>query len=221
MKKTVLMIAFLCFCLSAFSQEVVFDAQHFLTVQENQAMRMSAEETHQQYLGKVNDNVNTVNTNVSSVVAAQTLIYKSLANVNSALKDGLMVKNITLTTTDIIYYMDQALQMAKEDPFLLLVAEKIQQSFGPKATAMVGDISGFILKSDGNVLADYNGRDQLLRKVVQQLQILDGMAYGAWKTMYWAKERGVLKTINPFAAYINKDAAFATQIIQKIKYLNL
>jgi hypothetical protein len=221
MKKTALMFIALCFGYSTFAQEVVFDAQHFLTVQENQAMRMSAEGTHQQYLGKINDNVNTVNTNVSSVVAAQTLIYKSLANVNSALKDGLMVKNITRTTTDIIYYMDQALQMAKGDPILLLVAEKIQNEFGPKATAMVGDISGFILKSDGNVLADYNGRDQLLRKVVQQLQILDGMAYGAWKTMYWAKERGVLKTLNPFAAYINKDAAFATHIIQKTKYLNL
>lgn len=220
MKKTVCLLFIISLRLPAFSQELVFDAQHFLAVQENQAVRMSAEGTHQQYLGKINDNVNTVNTNVSSVVAAQTLIYNALANVNSALKDGLMVKNITRTTTDIIYYMDQAMQMAKEDPMLLLIAEKIQQSFGPKATAMVGDISGFILKSDGNVLADYNGRDELLRKVVQQLQILDGMAYGAWKTMYWAKERGVLKTLNPFAAYINRDAAFATQIIQNAKYLN-
>jgi hypothetical protein len=215
-----LLLLALSFSLSAHAQEMVFDAQHFLAVQENQAMRMSAEGTHQAYLGKINDNVNTVNTNVSSVVAAQTLIYNSLANVNSALKDGLMIRNITRTTTDIIYYMDQAMQMAKEDPMLLLVAEKIQNEFGPKATAMVADISGFILKEDGNVLADYNGRDQLFRKVMQELQIQDGMAYGAWKTMYWAKERGVLKTLNPFAAYINKDAAFATQIIQNAKYLN-
>jgi hypothetical protein len=221
MKKLVSVLIGLCLGFSAFAQEMVFDAQHFLTVEENQAVRMSAESTHQQYLGRINDNVNTVNTNVSSVVAAQTLIYNALANVNSALKDGLMVKNITRTTTDILYYMDQAIQMAKEDPVLLLVAQNIQKEFGPKATAMVSDISGFILKSDGNVLADYNGRDQLLRKVVQQLQILDGMAYGAWKTMYWAKERGVLKTLNPFAAYINKDAAFAKQIIQNTKYLNL
>ena len=219
MKTWILLLFAFCFQLSAFAQEMVFDAQHFLAVQENQAVRMSAEATHQQYLGKINDNVNTVNTNVSSVVAAQTLIYNSLANVSSALKDGLMVKNIATTTSDIVYYMDQALQMAKEDPMLLLVAEKIQNEFGPKATAMVSDISGFILKEDGNVLADYNGRDQLLRKVVQQLQILDGMAYGAWKTMYWAKERGVFKTLNPFAAYINKDAAYATQIIQNAKYL--
>lgn len=219
--KTVCLAFFaVLFRLFAFSQEVVVDPQHLIVLQENQAVRMAAEGTHQDYLKKINDNVNTVNTNESSVVAAQTLIYNSLANVNSALKDGLMVKQITRTTTDIIYYLDQSLTLAKDDPLLLMVTVKIQNEFGPKATAMVSDISGFILKSDGNVLADYNGRDQLLRKVVQQLQILDGMAYGTWKAMFWARERGVLKTLNPFAAYINKDRAFAAQIIQNAKYLN-
>lgn len=212
-------LVFSCLSLSAFAQEMVIDPQHLLVVQENQAVRMAAEGTHQDYLKKINDNVNTINENESSVVAAQTLIYNALANVNSALKDGLMVKQISRTTTDIIYYLNESMTLAKDDPLLFLVTMKIQNEFGPKATAMVSDISGFILKSDGNVLADYNGRDQLLRKVVQQLQILDGMAYGTWKAMYWAKERGVLKTLNPFANYINKDRAFAAQIIQNAKFL--
>jgi hypothetical protein len=88
---------------------------------------------------------------------------------------------------------------------------------GPKAVALVSDVSGFILKEGDNVLADYNGRDQLLRRVVQQLSILDGMAYGTWKAMYWARERGVLKTLNPFQSFINQDRAFATQIITNAK----
>lgn len=209
-----------CFPLLAHAQEMVFDPQHFVVVMENQAMRMAAEGTHQQYLGKINDNVNTINTNTATVVAAQLLIYNALANVNSALKDGLMVKNIGATTADIIYYLDQAMLLGKDDPLLFLVAMRIQNEFGPKVSALVSDISGFILKEGGNVLADYNGRDQLLRRVVQQLSILDGMAYGAWKAMYWAKARGVLKTLNPFQSFINKDRAFAAQIIQNAKYLN-
>jgi hypothetical protein len=220
MKKTGLLLFALGFQLSAFSQEMVIDVQHLVAVEENQAVRMAAEGTHQDYLKKINDNVNTVNTNVSSVVAAQTLIYNALANVNSALKDGLMARQISRTTADIIYYLNESLTLAKDDPLLLLVTLKIQNEFGPRATAMVSDISGFILKSDGNVLADYNGRDQLLRKVVQQLQILDGMAYSTWKSMFWARERGVLRTLNPFAAYINKDRVFAAQIIQNAKFLN-
>lgn len=199
---------------------MVFDPQHFVVVMENQAMRMAAEGTHQQYLGKINDNVNTINTNTATVVAAHLLIYNALANVNSALKDGLMVRNIGATTADIIYYLDQAMLLGKDDPLLFMVAMRIQNEFGPKVSALVSDISGFILKEGGNVLADYNGRDQLLRRVVQQLSILDGMAYGAWKAMYWAKARGVLKTLNPFQSFINKDRAFAAQIIQNAQYLN-
>jgi hypothetical protein len=220
MKGMGLLFFALCFQLSAFSQEMVVDLQHLVAVEENQAVRMAAEGTHQDYLKKINDNVNTVNTNVSSVVAAQTLIYNALANVNSALKDGLMARQISRTTADIVYYLNESMTLAKDDPLLLLVTTKIQNEFGPRATAMVSDISGFILESDGNVLADYNGRDQLLRKVVQQLQILDGMAYGTWKAIFWARERGVLQTLNPFAAYINKDRAFAAQIIQNAKFLN-
>jgi hypothetical protein len=215
-----LLLFALVFWLSASkAQEMVYDLQHAAVVIENQAARSAAEGTHQQYLGKINDNINTINTNVSSVVAAQLLIYNALSNVNSALKDGLMVKNIGRTTTDIVYYLDQAMQLAKDDPLLFLVTSKIQNEMGPKAVALVADISGFILKEGDNVLADYNGRDQLLRRVVQQLSILDGMAYGTWKAMYWAKERGVLKTLNPFQNFINQDRAYAAQIIQNAKYL--
>jgi hypothetical protein len=211
----------LCFWgLAAKAQyKIGIDVQHTLVVIENQAVRSAAELTHQQYLGKINNNLNIINENVSSVVAAQYLIYNALANVNSALKDGLMVKNIGKTTADIVYYLSQSADLAKNDPLLLLVTSKVQNDMVPKALALVSDISGYITKEGDNVLADYNGRDQMLRRVVQQLAILDGMAYGTWKVMYWAKQRGVLKTLNPFAGYVNKDRAYAAQIIQNAKFL--
>jgi hypothetical protein len=90
---------------------------------------------------------------------------------------------------------------------------------GPHITALVSDISGFVLKEGNNMLADYNARDQLLRKIIQQLQIIDGLSYGAWRAMYWAAERGVLASANPFANWINKDKNFANQIIINAKYL--
>jgi hypothetical protein len=203
----------------AHCQMIAFDPWHFGSVVENQAARSAAESTHNQYLGKIDDNIEQVNTNVGSVVLAQTMIYNALANVNSALKDGLAVKNMALITSDIIYYLGQAMEMGKDDPILFLTTSKIQNEMGPKATALVGEVSGFVLKEGDNVLADYNGRDQLLRRVIQQLQILDSMAYGTWKSMYWARERGLLKTLNPWQNFINQDKTFAAQIIQNAKYL--
>lgn len=202
------------------AQSIVFDPQDMLAVNQNGAVRSAAEGTHEHYLTKINDNIDNININIGSVVIAQTIIYNGLANVNSALKNGLEVKNMAVITADIISYLEKALAMAESQPYLLVVAGNISGQMRQKAIALVSDVSGFILKEGKNVLADYNARDELLRKVTQQLQILDGLAYGTWKAMFWAKEKGIIATLNPFAAYINKDKIIVQQIIQNAKYLH-
>jgi hypothetical protein len=219
MKRLLLASTFLVFIQSLFAQQVVVDYQHVVTVTQNGIVRSSAESTHDQYLGKINNNVNDLNTNVGSVVLAQTMIYEGLSNVNSALKDGLAVKNIAVIIADMTGYINQALALAKSEPYLLVFTNNIASEMRTRSLALVSDVSGYILKEGDNVLADYNSRDQLLRKVVTQLQILDGLAYGAWKSMYWAKEQGIIASLTPFAAYINRDKLFVGQIIQNAKYL--
>lgn len=212
------------FCLLLYSgmaqaQQIVVDPWHFAAVAGNTAVRSSAEATHDQYLGKINNNITDLNTNIGSVVLAQTTIYSSLSNVNSALKDGLAVKNMAVIIADIASYVQQALSLARSDPALLLVANSITAQMRTRATLLLNDVSSYILKDGNNVLANYSARDELLRKVIQELQILNGLAYGAWRAMYWAKERGIINSLNPFAGYINQDKTFVNQIIQNAKYL--
>ena len=210
----------LCFSLSVVrAQQIVFDPQHCETVIENGVVRSSAESTHNSYLKKIDGNLNTMNTNVSSVVLAQTIIYNGLANVNSALKDGLAVKNLSVVIADMVNYLNQCLELARSQPELMLFATNIEQQMQTRAIALVSDVSGYVLKEGSNVLADYNSRDQLLRKVTQQLQIMDGLAYGAYRAMFWAKERGIIASLNPFQAWIDRDFSFANQIINNAKYL--
>lgn len=201
------------------AQEYVVDQRRLASVEANQAVRMTAEQTHHQLLVKINANLDKLNTNVSAVLLAQTIIYNGLANVNSALKNGLAFKNIASITGDIIYYLGEAMQVARDDPALFLFVAQYQNELGPRITALVSDVSGFILKSGDNVLADYNSRDQLLKRVTTQLQIIDALAYGAWRSMYWAAERGLLRSLNPFSGYISRDKNYAEQIIQNAKYL--
>jgi molybdenum cofactor biosynthesis enzyme MoaA len=215
------LISLVCLFVSVVSmaQQYVIDYQHMLAVTQNGAARSSAEITHGQYLAKINDNINSLNTNVASVVLAQNMIYEGLANVNSALKNGLEVKNMVLIIADMTGYINQALTLAKAEPYLLVFAGNISSEMRTRALALVSEVSGYVLKEGNNVLADYNARDQLLRKITQQLQILDGLAYGAWKAMYWAKERGVIASLNPFAGFINRDKIFVAQIIQNARFL--
>ena len=203
----------------AFCQEYVIDYNYLASVEANQAVRMSAEQTHNQYLGKINNNLDDINLNVGSVVTAQTIIYNGLANVNSALKDGLAVKNMAVITADMISYLEQCLELAKAQPYLLLFATGIEHEMQVRALGLVSDVSGYVLKEGDNVLADYNSRDQLLKKVTQQLHILDALAYGAWRAMFWAKERGILASVNPWQNFINQDKNFVQQIISNAKYL--
>jgi hypothetical protein len=216
----ILLLFALCFWLSAAkAQEYVLDPSYFESVTVNGAMRSGAEQTHDKYLGQINNNVNIINTNASSVVLAQTMIYNGLANVNSALKDGLAVKNLSVIVADMLNYLNQCLVMAKSQPELLLFAQNIEQQMQQRAVALVSDVSGYVLKEGDDVLADYNSRDQLLRKVTLQLQVIDGLAYGAYRAMYWAKERGIIASLNPYQAWINKDLTLANQIILNAKYL--
>jgi hypothetical protein len=215
-----ILLSALTFQLSpCFSQEYVFDPQVCESVIANQAVRGSAEITHQQYLGKINNNLDNINTNVGSVVLAQTMIYEALSNVNSALKDGLAVKNLAVIVADMTNYINQALQLGKSDPALLLFASRISDEMRMKSIALVTDVSKYVLKEGDNVLADYNARDELLKKVTTQLQLLDGLAYGAWRAMFWAKERGIVASLDPFAGFIYKDKLFVQQIISNAKYL--
>ena len=219
MKATLLTIASFFILEFCDAQQVVIDPQHALAAGENGAARSSAEMAHNNYLGRINTNLNEINVNVGSIVLAQNIIYRGLANVNSALKNGLTVKNMAATIADITNYLGQCMELARSQPYLLLFATNFETSIRVRSLDLVSDVSGYILKEGSNMLADYNSRDQLLRNVMQQLQIIDGLAYGAWRAMYWAKQRGIIASVNPYAGWISKDKAFVSQIIANAKYL--
>lgn len=201
------------------AQRVVYDKKHFQTVNENAIARQAAELNHNQYLEKIDQNLQTINLNIGSVVTAQTIIYDGLSNVNSALKNGRAVLQMGSIIADLINYSNQMLVMAKAEPYLLLFAEDFGNQMKARSTRLLSEVSGFILKEGSNVLTDYNNRDQLLRHVTQELQIISSLVYGAWKAMYWAKQRGVIRSLNPFQDFINQDRQHFEDIIRSAFYL--
>jgi hypothetical protein len=218
-KLILLLLCCLCMGRRVLAQAYVADVQHARAVSENGAVRSSAETAHAQYLGRISSSLNDMNTNVGSVVLAQQMIYNGLANVSSALKNGLEVRYMAVIIADMTGYLNQSLALARSDPALLLFAESISAEMKFRSLALVTDVSGFVLKEGDNVLADYAARDELLRKVTRQLQILDGLAYGTWKAMFWAKQRGIIASLDPFAGFISRDQVFVEQIIQNARYL--
>ncbi|MGN7986508.1 MULTISPECIES: hypothetical protein [Pedobacter] len=210
------------FGLSSFrlsAQRIVIDTRHLATVSENAVARNAAEVSHNELLNKINKSLDNINTNSSSIVIAQSMIYSSLSNVNSALKNGLALRDMYSVCEEIIGYGREMSKLAVNEPYLVLFSEQIIKDVGTRSAKMMTEVSDFVLKEDQNILMDYNSRDNLLTGIRSDLQIIRGLAYGAWKAMYWAKVKGVMSMLNPFQGYINRDRQIVADIISKTKYL--
>ncbi|GAA4331800.1 hypothetical protein GCM10023149_37790 [Mucilaginibacter gynuensis] len=221
MKFGIIIINSICFLtgLMSHAQQAVFDGRHYQSVTANGVARSTAEATHEYFLSNIVTNIDNLNKNVGAVVLAQTMIYQALSNVNSLLKNGLEVRYMAELVGSLIAYTNKALILVKNDPQLLIFARDISGVMRARAMILVRDVSEFVLRGGQNILADYSARDQLLRAVTQELQILNGLAYGAWKAMFWAKECGTIASLNPFAGYVNHDRLIVNQIIHHAKYL--
>ena len=201
------------------AQKVVYDAKHFAIVNANAGAREAAEATHQSYLKKINDDMNSMDANAGTLVAAQTLIFEGLNNVDGALKNGLMVKDMAVIIQRTLSYTGKMASLAQNDPVLLLFAGKMTNACYQRGIALLNDVSAFVLADGKHILMDYNARDEQILKIYQDLQLMEALAYGGWQAMYYAKANGLLKSLTPFPAYINNDRLIATDIARKFKYL--
>jgi len=198
---------------------IIYDRKHLAIVGENAAVRSAAEVTHNSYLSTIRDRLDDINLNVSSVVLVQDMIHRSLTEVDQALRTGLTVRQIGQIGTEIIHECNLMLQTARDAPHLLLFAEDVARQMKDRGVRLAAEVSGFVLREGQNVLMDYEKRDALLRKIVLELRIMRALVYGMHRSMYYAKLKGVFRTLNPYSQFIDRDKRMVDDIIYKIKLL--
>jgi len=204
---------------AAMAQRLVYDRQHFAVINENGAMRLAAENTHNNYLGTINQRLDDIDLNVASVVMVQQLIYNSLSQVNQALKSGLTVMQVGSISNEIITECSRMVEVARHNPILLLFAEDVARQLKVRGVNLVGEVSSFVLKEGQNILMDYEKRDALLSKVVLELRVMRALCYSMARSMYWAKANGLFKTADPYQGFINQDVRKVNEIISSYKLL--
>jgi hypothetical protein len=203
----------------AFSQTYVFDKRHFEIVNANGAMRNISEIGYHRSLEIINNNTDDIGLNSASLALVNTMILNSLTQVNEGLKDAIQVKNIGKTILHINEVSTEVYDIAQQNPILLLFAEEYILLAKTRGLNLVTEVSSFILKESNEVLINYNVRDQLLDTVQTELQVILAYMIAVRNSMYWANVNGVIKLLNPYQDFINKDLALSNQIIQKRKPL--
>lgn len=185
------------------------------------------------HAGVMNKQLSQVNQNLTLIergqlaVTGQLLIigdlqdkmYKGLSEVSGAVRSLLAVKEIARVSLDIASEVEKAMQLARGNPALLLFAEAGAREFRTRATHLASQVSSFVLKAGKDNLMHSGERAKLLGRIHAELTILRGVAFGMHRNMYWAKQRGILHSLHPYAGFINIDKQIADDIIRHSKLL--
>ncbi|AEL26999.1 hypothetical protein [Cyclobacterium marinum] len=196
-----------------FAQTVVFDREHFLIVNENAAIRNVSEIGYQESLTRIWENTDDIGLNVSSLALVETMIYRSLSQVNEGLKDAIQVKQIGKTLQRIYSLSDETITIAYENPVLLLFAETYIRQAKERSFLLVSEVSAFVLAEGENLLINPNVRDQLLVKIQNEIDLIASYILAVRNSMYWANVNGVLKRLNPYQADIDQNLNLINQIL--------
>lgn len=180
------------------------------------------------HAGVMNSQLNNVNDNLTLIqrgqmaVTGQLLIvndlqdkiYKGLSEVSGVVRSLLTIKDIANISLDIVNDVEKAMNIARGNPVLLLFAEAGAREFKTRATNLSAEVSAFVLKGGKENLMDSGERAKLLNRIRTELTILRGVAFGMHRSMYWAKQRGILGSLNPYAGFINIDKQIADDVIR-------
>jgi hypothetical protein len=183
------------------------------------------------HAGVINRQLNNVNENLTLIQRGQLAItgqltiandlqnqiYRGLSEVSGVMRSLLAVKDITEISADILENVDKALLIAKANPILLLFAEEGAREFKTRATNLALEVGTFALKGGKENLMDSGERAKLLNFIRTELNILRGIAFGMQRSMFWAQQRGILQSLNPYSTFINIDKSIADDIIRNSK----
>lgn len=216
------MLCFFFLVVSAFAQgnvSIIYDAKHLQIVNENGFIRTSAEMTNNSYLESINNRLNDININLGAVTLIQNIIHKSLSQVDGAVRTGLAIQQIGSLLREIIGECKSIAITAKGEPYLILFAQDVIVQTKSRSMNLAAEVSDFILREGKNVLMDYGKRDALLNKITLELRVIRGLSYSLQRAMVYAKQRGILASVNPFHDFINQDVRLVNDIIFNVNML--
>lgn len=217
--KLILLLFALSFSTRVLAQRIVFDRRHFAIVNENNAVRLSAELSHQSDLREITSHLKDIQLNLTGVILTEQLIYASLTQVENGLKSAYALRQIGELSLEIFTESKEVLDAARSSPALLLFAQTNCQQLEGRGVKLVQEVSRVVMREGENLLMDYASRDALLKKISLELKTIRALLYSIKKCMYWAKVNGMLKTANPFKSFINTDKRMVENLLLNYKTL--
>ena len=219
MMKTLNLLAFLILSGSAFGQTIYVDPAVAGATAAHSAVINSQLNATNERLTLIERGQLAITGNLTIVNTMQDKIYKGLSEVSSILTNLSNVQEIARIATGISSDLSQVMELAGENPALLLFAERNATLFQQRATSLALEVSSFVLKGGENNLMDAGERSKLINQILTEMVILRSYSYGMYRAMYFAQMKGFVRALNSFQGYINVDIQLAQDIARKAKTL--
>jgi hypothetical protein len=149
----------------------------------------------------------------------QTKLYNGLLYVSSTVHNAYQIYDCYTLLKSIYENESKMISEAQQNPLALIFAVKFQNEMVVKAIAYYGQIKEFILKeNDEKLLMDAGERTLLLTTILEDLRAIEAYAVSSYYRAHWAVQDGIIKTLNPFGNFVNKDAQIVQDILKNWKH---
>lgn len=146
----------------------------------------------------------------------QDKILKGLTQVSQTVNNAMTIKEIYQTSTDIIAETQEAAKIAASNPALVIFATQSANEFKRRALALTTEVSRVLTGGESNMM-DAGERQKLLNYIWTEIRLMYACAYGVKHSMYWARQNGFWRSLNPFAAWVNQDVGIMRDVINRAK----
>ena len=174
---------------------------------------------------KIKDNQNAIEKLQAATVVTTEFInkwhkklYDGLLYVSSTVNNAYQVYDAARILGNIYNLEKRIMEEAKKEPLALIFAVKYQREMILHAIQYYNQIHELILKvGDEKLLMNAGERTLLLNQVLESLRVIESYAVSSYYKVRYAVMNGILKTLNPFGSFVNRDAQIVKDILGRWK----
>jgi hypothetical protein len=190
----------------------------------HQLITQSQDENKLQVKAKNQQAANTANEEANLTLLAKLKnTYRTLQERYNSLGTAINIAQIGVYATpmveQIVSYQKQIISLTEKNPVLAVLGLQTEIEFAEKAKSLAGYIAGLTLSIGDVNQMKASDRKMLFDYVISELSTIQELSGNLVETLQTSSLNSILRSINPFQDFVDKDKTIAEDIIFNTKYL--
>jgi len=219
MKRPIILMIFCTVVLKLSAQQSTLDivGMHQLITQSQDENKLQVKAKNQQAANTANEEANL------TLLAKLKNTYRTLQQRYNTLGTAINIAQIGVYATpmveQIVSYQKQIVSLTEKNPVLVVLGLQTEIEFAEKAKSLAGYVAGLTLYIGDVNQMKASDRKMLFDYVITELSTIQELSGNLVETLQTSSLNSILRSINPFQDFVDKDKTVAEDIIFNAKYL--